>query len=222
MAKVASYTGWVLIGLALTACGAKPAPGLSDVSHWRGRLARGDGDAVKALRARGPEATQLLATLLADPDVTVVTSAGLVAEGLGAHAGSLAPQLLGAVVRFPGDGRMLGPLRTAAAKPSLAPYLLGVLETGTVEEKTAAIEVLTHYGKLAAPGVASIVPLLESSVDATRLHAMNTLNGIGADAESALPALEAAGERATSDHERRTANAAIRHIQSSVRSQDNN
>lgn len=217
MAKVASYVGWVLVALVVTACGGEPAPGLSDVAHWRGRLARGDGDAVKALRARGPAATELLATLLDDPDVTVVTSAGLVAEGLGADAAPLARPLLGAVVRFPGDPRMLGPLRTATGKPSLAPYLLGVLETGTPEEKAAAIEVLTHYGKLAAPGVASLVPFLEADAEATRLNAMNALSGIGADAQSAVPALEAARDRATGDQERRTATAAIRHIQSSVR-----
>ena len=207
----------LLLGLPLVACSAEAPPSLDDMAYWRGRLARGDAAAVKALQKAGASAVPLLVVLLADDDVTVVTSAGLVAEGLGEETYPLAPALLGAVVRFPGDPRMLAPLRTRAAKPTLAPFLLGVLETGTPEQKVAAVEVLTHYGPLAAPGVAAIVPFLRHEDATVRLNAMNALSGIGAEATAALPALEAAQAKAASDHEGRTASAAIQHIQAKAK-----
>lgn len=208
---------WALLGLLMAACSAESGPNLNDTARWRARLAKGDAEAVKALREEGAAAVPLLVDLLADTDVNVVTNAGLVAEGLGDAMGPLAESLLAAVVRFPGDPRLLSPLRGASAKPVLAPYLLATLEKGTPAEQRAAVEVLTHYGPLAAPGIPALMGFLTHAEEMTRLHAMNALSGIAAGAVEALPALEAARDRATSEHERRTASAAIKHIKVKAR-----
>ena len=207
----------MLPGMLLAACSAESGPNLNDTARWRARLAKGDPAAVKTLKEEGVGAVELLNLLLADEDVTVVTNAGLVAEGLGEEIQPLAPVLLSAVVRFPGDPRMLSALRGRSAKPVLAPYLLGVLETGTPQQKAAALEVLTHYGPLAAPGLAAVVSFLKAEEEMTRLHAMNTLNGMGKDGASAIPELKAAHGQARSEHERRTAAAAIKHIKAKTR-----
>lgn len=196
---------------ALPACGGNGKPSLGDTAAWRARMAKGDFNAVKTLQAEGAAAVPLLEQLLRDDDVTVVTTAALVVPSLGPDAKPLVPALLAAVIRFPDDPRHLSPLREASIKPVAAAHLLDVLANGDPVQQAAAVNVLTHYARLAAPGMDVLVELLAAPDEIVRLHAMNTLAGIGIDAEAALPALEAARDR-TSGHEKRTAEAAIKRI----------
>lgn len=189
-------TIWLVTLLLLVACSDRQS-GDGGATSWQARFAKGDGEAMKELAAKGPAALPILEQLLQDQSETVVQSAAMTMGDLGDAAAPAVPALLDALGRFPGNPFLAQTLN--GLKAEAVPAMVEVLKGSNPDQKAAVAKVLATVGEDGAPALLVLIGLLEGSepdkvkeqaIAAVAAISVKTVDG---DGLPALKALEAKG-----------------------------